>query len=62
MPHGHWKTTTFVGVLRLEGMTAPMVLDGADLTGARLDGSKGLAPETIAQPVEDQSRRSRQTG
>ena len=29
MPHGHWKTTTFGGALRLEGMTAPMVLDGA---------------------------------
>ena len=29
MPHGHWKTTTFVGALRLSGMTAPMVLDGA---------------------------------
>ena len=29
LPHGHWKTTTFVGALRLEGMTAPMVLDGA---------------------------------
>ena len=29
MPHGHWKTTTFVGALRLGGMTAPMVLDGA---------------------------------
>ena len=27
-PHGHWKTTTFVGGLRLGGMTAPMVLDG----------------------------------
>jgi transposase len=27
-PHGHWKTTTFVGALRLEGMTAPMTLDG----------------------------------
>ena len=26
--HGHWKTTTFVGALRLQGMTAPMVLDG----------------------------------
>ena len=24
-----WKTTTFVGALRLSGMTAPMVLDGA---------------------------------
>jgi len=29
IPHGHWKTTTFVGALRLQGMTAPMVLDGA---------------------------------
>ena len=28
VPHGHWKTTTFVGALRLCGMTAPMVLDG----------------------------------
>ena len=29
VPHGHWKTTTFTGALRLNGMTAPMVLDGA---------------------------------
>ena len=28
LPHGHWKTTTFVGALRANGMTAPMVLDG----------------------------------
>ena len=28
VPHGHWKTTTFTGALRLAGMTAPMVLDG----------------------------------
>ena len=28
-PHAHWKTTTFTGALRLTGMTAPMVLDGA---------------------------------
>ncbi len=28
VPHGHWKTTTFVGPLRLSGMTAPMVIDG----------------------------------
>jgi len=33
VPHGHWKTTTFVGGLRLCGMTAPMVLDGP-MTGA----------------------------
>lgn len=29
VPHGHWKTTTFTRALRLSGMTAPMVLDGA---------------------------------
>ena len=28
IPHGHWKTTTFVAGLRLSGMAAPMVLDG----------------------------------
>ena len=28
IPHGHWKTTTFTGALRLTGLTAPMVLDG----------------------------------
>ena len=28
VPHGHWKTTTFTGALRLTGMTAPTVLDG----------------------------------
>jgi transposase len=28
IPHGHWKTTTFVGGLRRTGITAPMVLDG----------------------------------
>ena len=28
VPHGHWKTTTFTAGLRLNGMTAPMVLDG----------------------------------
>ncbi len=28
VPHGHWKTTTFTGALRLGGMTAPMILDG----------------------------------
>lgn len=31
-PHGHWKTTTFVAALRVDGLTAPMVIDGA-MTG-----------------------------
>jgi transposase len=29
VPHGHWKTTTFVAGLRSTGFTAPLVLDGA---------------------------------
>jgi transposase len=29
VPHGHWKTSTFVAALRSNGMTAPLVLDGA---------------------------------
>ena len=28
VPHGHWKTTTFTAALRLDGLTAPMLLDG----------------------------------
>jgi len=28
IPHGHWKTTTFIAGLRLTGIVAPMVLDG----------------------------------
>ena len=37
MPHGHWKTTTFTAALRLTGISAPMVLDGA------MDGPSFLA-------------------
>lgn len=29
VPHGHWKTTTLVAGLRLDGITAPGVIDGA---------------------------------
>ena len=28
VPHGHWKTTTFVGALTLRGMGAPFVISG----------------------------------
>jgi len=37
VPHGHWKTTTFTAGLRLDGMAAPMLLDGA------MDGAAFLA-------------------
>lgn len=29
VPHGHWKTITFVAALRNNGITAPFALDGA---------------------------------
>lgn len=28
VPHGHWKTLTFIGALRSDGICAPYVLDG----------------------------------
>lgn len=37
VPHGHWKTTTFVAALRHDRLTAPMVVDGA------IDGPMFLA-------------------
>ena len=29
VPHGHWKTITFVAALRASGLFAPLVVDGA---------------------------------
>jgi len=37
VPHGHWKTTTFICGLRYNGVTAPFMLDGA------MDGPHFLA-------------------
>ena len=37
VPHGHWKTTTFVGALRHRQLSAPMV------TGEPMDGEMFLA-------------------
>lgn len=37
VPHGHWRTTTFVAGLRLSGIDAPMLIDGA------IDGNSFLA-------------------
>jgi transposase len=45
VPHGHWKTTSFVAALRHDGLTAPCVFDGA-INGARFLAwvEQGLAP------------------
>jgi len=37
VPHGHWKTTTFLAGLRHDGLVAPLVLDGP------IDGESFLA-------------------
>ena len=29
IPHGHWKTMTFIAGLRCDGLTAPWVIEGA---------------------------------
>ena len=47
VPHGHWKTTTFVGALRLEGMTVPMILDGAMYGVAFLEYVKQVLAPTL---------------
>jgi transposase len=45
-PHGHWKTTTFVGALTRRGMIAPFVLSGAINRGAfQAYVEKVLVPE-----------------
>ena len=37
VPHGHWKTLTVVAALRIDGLTAPTVIDGP------MDGASFLA-------------------
>ncbi len=37
VPHGHWMTTTFIAGLRVDGLVAPMLLDGP------MDGEHFLA-------------------
>lgn len=46
VPHGHWKTITFVGGLTLSGMIAPLMLDNA-MDGAAFVAwvEQMLAPE-----------------
>ena len=49
IPHGHWKTTTFIAGLRNSGMVAPMVLDGP-INGAAFQAyvDQVLVPELRA--------------
>lgn len=46
VPHGHWKTTTFVAGLRSTGIAAPFVLDGPiDRNAFETYVAKALVPE-----------------
>jgi len=48
VPHGHWKTMTFIAGLRTDGLTAPYVIDGA------MDGPAFLAYiEQVLAPTLD---------
>src|ERR1700682_4591021 len=54
IPHGHWKTTTFVAGLRSTALTAPCVIDGP---------MNGLPRLCRASPGADpQARRRRRAG
>ncbi len=45
VPHGHWKTLTLVAALRVDGLTAPFVVDGPmDGPAFLADVEKVLAP------------------
>ena len=48
VPHGHWKTMTLVAALRIDGVAAPYVVDGA------MDGATFLAyVEQVLAPTLD---------
>ena len=49
VPHGHWKTTTFTGALRLTGMTAPFVYDGAMNSNVFLAYVEQVLAPTLSQ-------------
>lgn len=52
VPHGHWKTTTLVAGLRLSGIVAPFVLDGAiNRTAFETYVDKVLVPELSSGDV-----------
>lgn len=50
VPHGHWKTTTFLAARRHDGLSAPCVFDGA-INGARfLVASAGFSLMIARRP------------
>src|SRR6266542_7047023 len=49
VPHGHWRTTTFIAGLRQSGVIAPLVLDGP-MTGAAFRAYVEQALATALKP------------
>jgi transposase len=47
VPHGHWKTMTLVAGLRLDGLSAPMLIDGAMNGAAFVAWVEGLLVPTL---------------
>ena len=46
IPHGHWKTLTFIAGLRCDGLTAPWVIDGpmtGDIFQTYMDENAGVS-------------------
>ena len=52
-PHGHWKTTTFVAGLSLDGIVAPVVFDGPrrDSDSVEITMPAGFEVEDLPEPV-----------
>jgi len=48
VPHGHWRTTTFIAGLRQSGIIAPLVLDGP-MTGAAF---RAYIEQALAQALK----------
>jgi transposase len=48
VPHGHWKTTTFLAALRTSGLSAPLVVDGA-INGAVF---RAYVEQQLAPPLK----------
>ena len=47
VPHGHWKTSTFVAALRHNRVTAPFLLDGP------MNGTSFAYVEDVLAPIVD---------
>ena len=56
VPHGHWKTITFVGALRRRGMTAPFVTELASQDVVEIERSAGYAERLITRSIDRAGR------